>query len=230
MNTNDNHDNKTEKTTRFARRAAVLALPLGLLAATAAAPAQAAGDMQENHPPRADVQVPPNAPIIPVNLPIGSEGAEFTFDDWEAKDKTYSTGPLEGQVTMAEKPHGVSATDLLMFNPVGEEGDLGQVRVTSVDPAPEVTSAAGRDASPTKQYVVAFEIESLPGHNAPVVVQTAPFELEAAAEATDVKAFPPVNQPYTLQEPVKLYQQQDGQAGEAFGELREFDVIVNQSA
>lgn len=53
----------------------------------------------------------------------------------------------------------------------------------------------------------------------------------ATLKATDVKAFPPVNQLYKLQEPVKLYPQGGSEAdGTApAGELSGFDVIVNQS-
>ena len=112
-----------------------------------------------------------------------------------------------------------------MVDTLGQEGDLGQVRVASVDPeTPEAHTAQ-------QQYVVAFEIESVPGHQAPVTLQTEPFEIKAVAEATDVKAFPPVNQAYQLQEPVKLYAQENGQVStEAIGKLQAFDVIVNQSA
>ncbi|MDA1359603.1 hypothetical protein O1R50_08215 [Glycomyces luteolus] len=224
MNTNDNRDTSTDKTAfRFARRAAVMALPLGLLAATAAGPVQAA----HTDPAPLDPAAVPVPASVPVNVPIASEGAEFTIKNWEAKgktkSKTYGTGPLEGQATLAETPEGASATDLILFNPVGEEGDLGQVRVTSVDPETP-------DADAAKQYVVAFEVEALPGHQRPVTLQTAPFEIKAVAEATDVTAFPPVNQLYQLQEPVKLYEQEDGQAAtKSIGELESFDVIVNHS-
>jgi hypothetical protein len=219
MNTNDNREIKSDKSAfRFARRAAVIALPLGLLAATAAAPVQAVGDVDPAQPP-----IPVNTPIAPINLPVTTEGAELTFEKWEAKEKTLSTGPLEGQVALAETPDGVAAADLVMYNPVGEEGDLGQVRVTSVDPVKTEANAA-------KQYVVAFEIEAVPGHQAPVTLQTAPFEIEAVAEATDIKQFPPVNQLYSLQEPVDLYTQENGQAGsEVIGQLESFPVLVNQS-
>ncbi|MGW0425258.1 twin-arginine translocation signal domain-containing protein [Streptomyces sp. NPDC003015] len=54
----------------------------------------------------------------------------------------------------------------------------------------------------------------------------------ATLKATDVKAFPPVNQPYTLQEPVQLYLQggSRAQGTDPAGTLEGFDVIVNQSA
>ncbi|MGW0393874.1 hypothetical protein ACWDYJ_23865 [Streptomyces sp. NPDC003042] len=51
-------------------------------------------------------------------------------------------------------------------------------------------------------------------------------------KATEVKAFPPVNQSWTLQNPVQLYPQggseADGTAPD--GELQGFDAIVNQSS
>ncbi|MFC7220975.1 twin-arginine translocation signal domain-containing protein [Streptomyces polyrhachis] len=53
----------------------------------------------------------------------------------------------------------------------------------------------------------------------------------ATLKATDVKAFPPVNQLYTLQEPVTLYPMGGSEAAgtEPAGVLEGFDVIVNQS-
>ncbi|MGY5002842.1 hypothetical protein [Streptomyces griseus] len=54
----------------------------------------------------------------------------------------------------------------------------------------------------------------------------------ATLRAADVKAFPPVNQQYTLQVPVKLYPQGGSEAEEAepVGVLEGFDAIWNQSS
>ncbi|MFF5426395.1 MULTISPECIES: hypothetical protein [unclassified Streptomyces] len=60
---------------------------------------------------------------------------------------------------------------------------------------------------------------------------TAPTK-HATLRAVDVKAFPPVNQLYTLQEPVQLYPADDSAAAgtEPVGALEGADFIVNQSA
>ncbi|MGA5192704.1 hypothetical protein [Streptomyces exfoliatus] len=53
----------------------------------------------------------------------------------------------------------------------------------------------------------------------------------ATLRATNLTSFPPADQLCTLQEPVRLYASQDGttQMDNPAGELRAFDVIVNQS-
>ncbi|MFJ8082765.1 twin-arginine translocation signal domain-containing protein [Streptomyces sp. NPDC096205] len=54
----------------------------------------------------------------------------------------------------------------------------------------------------------------------------------ATLRATDVKQFPPVNQLYTLQEPVTFYEQGGSEAQESpvLGTLYAFDVITNGAA
>lgn len=54
----------------------------------------------------------------------------------------------------------------------------------------------------------------------------------ATLRATNLKAFPPVNQLFTLQEPVRLYERQGDtvQTDKPAGELQGLDIIANQSA
>lgn len=205
------------------RRAVALALPLGMAAAFAAMPASAAEEVVDGSLNNANHLKSLSA----LSVPLKSDGAEISLGDEAQDPESSSTGPLEGQISLLGDPIS-GASQIVggsMYNPVGEHGDFGEVRVSSLH----------SDATPAEAAegcVLVFEIEHLPGaeEDGPVTLQTDPIEF-TVVEATDVKAFPPVNQTYTLQEPVKLYAQGGSDpSNEPIGTLDGFDVIVNQSA
>ncbi|SDD06607.1 hypothetical protein SAMN05216270_101597 [Glycomyces harbinensis] len=201
----------TGRTTALRRRtlAAAAAAPLALLA-VGAVPAAAAEDPAKPATDRPQT----------INVPIEAAG-EISIDG-----RTYETGPLEGQVNLhQERQNGAFASDGVLYNPVGEVGDLGQIRVTTVDR--EKARADKDDPAAYQEIVLSFEIEQLAGvtSEGPVVFETAPFAL-APEEALDVKAFPPVNQQLSIPEGVHLVEPGTDSAA---GLLEAFTVTVNPS-
>ncbi|MEV3937962.1 hypothetical protein AB0K52_18525 [Glycomyces sp. NPDC049804] len=224
MNVNDKHDNRFHKTRRSLSRSAIAAaVPLGMLAVLAAAPAQALPDGA----PDAPAGLPdPAAGLTPVSVPIDSDGAHIALASPTEAGETYSTGPLEGRLNALVDANAANAMIAggAMYNEVGLEGDFGEVRVNghhsadgSADPVAEKDGEG---------CVLEFEFEHLPGaqEEGSVTLRTAPLEFTEIQDP-GAEAFPPVDQMYRLREPVQLFEV-DG-SDEPFGTIEEFDVIVN---
>lgn len=221
---NDKHDNRFHKTRRsLSRSAFAAAVPLGMLAVLAAAPAHALPDGASDAP----AGLPnPMAGLTPVSVPINSDGAGIALASPTETGETYSTGPLEGHLNalVDADAANVMIAGGAMYNEVGLEGDFGEVRVSghhadgdSTDPVAE------KDG---KGCVLEFEFEHLPGarEQGSVTLRTAPLEFTELRDP-GAEAFPPVDQMYRLQEPVQLFEV--GGSDEPFGTVEEFDVIVN---
>jgi len=213
---------------------AAAAGPLALLltaAAAAAAPAETASISD----------APEQINVIPdINwntLDINSTGADI---DLLNSKKPFKTGALDGEVDLA-LPVGQldpQAANLFLRSADGTAGDFGDVHVL-IGPA---TPTEGEECVPVAGSItikegLEFQVDKMPGGKRgtesggdPISVTTGPVVFEPVI-ADAPEAFPPVNQSYTLHEPVNLYSSGgDAGQGDKIGTLESFGVVVNQSA
>ncbi|PRY62441.1 hypothetical protein [Glycomyces artemisiae] len=147
-------------------------------------------------------------------------------------DELYGTGKLKGDAELAvPSPEGYSEIqDLFLHRKRGSGGDFGDVDVMI---GPDRGESLHCDDPGIIDFAtgLAFDVRKLPrgfeSGGDPITLVTDPFVLEPAVPA---EGFPPVNQQYTLEDSVALYQETGPGQYEQIGLLEGFDVIVNQSA
>lgn len=202
---------------------AVAVAPLAVLMSAAAATAAPT----EN--PAEPVNLPSDAPAAPVSLPVDIESATIEIDG-----DGHGTGPLTGRADFIETEDvgGIWATDARLASPVdlGDQGDFGQVRVTTVDPEDGRPRVSPDSPGKVKEYLLEFEVEHLPGgeDDGPVILESAGAVFEPVGLEPE-EAFPPVDRQYRLMAPVPLYESGAAADAEPTGQLETFAVTVNQS-
>ena len=164
-------------------------------------------------------------PDISVNQRVFAEGADIAV-----AGQTYATGPLTGNVDLVNLGrNGVAASGLALSSPVDGGGDFGQVRVVSVEEFdPEEILQRIPFGPNEKAMLFTIQVEYLPGAEADrssVTLTSAPAVFAPRGDRA-LTAFPPVNQVYSLQAPVQLFDL--GGDAEAVGVLERFTVIVNR--
>ncbi|MEU5870382.1 hypothetical protein AB0A73_02355 [Glycomyces sp. NPDC047369] len=198
------------------RRLAAAAAAVPMAALIGAAGASAAPPEQVNVIPTVDWS----------KIDVSARGEISLLD---TGDEIYRTGKLKGDAELAApNPEGYSGVqDLFLHRKKGSGGDFGNVDVMIGPDRGEGLHPGDEAAIMDFATGLSFDVARLPrgteSGGDPITLVTDPFVLEPVVP---VEAFPPVNQKYSLEDSVALYQETGEGRYEQVGVLEAFDVVV----